>query len=60
MYRSEVEAREALGHVIQGAWKERHVSNVFALVVYRCPVRKARWHIGHNPKAVEAFPKLLI
>lgn len=57
VYRSEQDARAALGSVLNGSWKGA-TSNGFALVVYRCPERPSTFHIGHNPKAVDAFPQL--
>lgn len=56
LYRSEAEARAALGTVMEGHWKGRSRGHDYALMVYRCKVRVG-WHIGRSSRTIRLIEK---
>jgi hypothetical protein len=56
LYRSEEEARAALGTVMVGHWKDQHRATDYALMVYPCRKRKG-YHIGHSSRTIKAIEK---
>ena len=56
LYRSEEEARAALGTVMVGHWKDQHRATDYALMVYRCR-KRVGWHIGHSSRTIKAIEK---
>ena len=56
LYRSEEEARAALGTVMGGHWKDQHRATDYALMVYPCRVKRG-YHIGHSSRTIKAIEK---
>ena len=56
LYRSEEEARAALGTVMVGHWKDKHRATDYALMVYPCRKHKG-YHIGHSSRTIKAIEK---
>ena len=57
LYRSEEEARAALGTVMVGHWKDQHRANDYALMVYECKKKHGYFHIGHSSRTIKAIEK---
>ena len=57
LYRSEEEARAALGTVMGRKWKYQHRATDYALVVYECKHKAGYFHIGHSSRTIKAIEK---